>query len=177
VPMPGLRWRGFGPTAVIVGVLLVAACGGDDSGDDGGSATPTAPSADASGTVDASAEFSLTYQGETQEYAYSQSAVIGSTLTGTPQVPVSLHATDPDEFLDEFVLAGQVDEGEQETSDALAVGVGVHIGDSVVSLNSTEGDCTVDVESISESEIAGTFHCEVDYAGEPVTADGTFAAS
>jgi hypothetical protein len=167
------RRRGFGPAAVVVGVLLVAACGGDD----GGSATSSAPSADATGTVDATAEFSLTYQGETQDYTYAQSEIVESTLTGTPQVPVSLHATDPDEFLDEFVLAGQVDEGEQATSDALAVGVGVHIGDSVVSLNSTEGDCTVDVETISESEIEGTFHCDVDYAGDPVTADGSFAAS
>lgn len=167
------RRRALGLAAGVAATLVILAACGDDNGGGTGAPASDAPASE----VDATADFTLTYQGDSQDYSYVQSTIVPSTLDGTPQVPVSLHAADPDELLDEFVLSGRVEEGEQSTSDAVALGVGVHIGTSVVSINDTEGDCTVDVATLTEDAIEGTFRCDVDYAGEPATVDGAFAAS
>jgi hypothetical protein len=43
-------------------------------------------------------------------------------------------------------------------------------------LNSTDGDCTVKVKTLTDSRIAGSFTCDTTYGGEPLTARGRFKA-
>ena len=77
---------------------------------------------------------------QSTRFDFIQSTVVPSTLNGTPQVPVSLHASAEDDFLEEFVLAGQVEKGRQKTSDDVAPGLNVTVGNSSMFLNSTDGD-------------------------------------
>ncbi len=78
--------------------------------------------------------------------------------------------------LEEFVLAGRVEKGKQKTSDAVALGLNVIVGDASMLLSSTEGECTVAVKTLTDSRIAGSFTCDTTYGGEPLTAKGKFKA-
>src|SRR5436190_21889768 len=72
------------------------------------------------GDVKASAKFSVTLGGNSDKFSYQQSPIVKSTLQGTSFVPVSLHATDKDDFLQEFTLSGRVKKGKQKTSEKVA---------------------------------------------------------
>ena len=130
----------------------------------------------AGGDVDASAKFTVELGDQSGRYEFVQSEIVPSTLDGTPQVPVSIHAADKDELLEEFVLSGQVERGRQKTSDDLALALNVSVGNLSMLFNSTDGDCTVKVKTLTDSRIAGSFTCDTTYGGEPLTARGRFKA-
>lgn len=129
------------------------------------------------GDVDASAKFSVKYDGEPAKFSFGQSKIVKSTLQGTPLVPVSLHAADEDDFLREFSLSGRVKKGKQKTSDAVVIGLSVEVGNHSMLLIEDEGDCTLNVKKLTKTRIAGSFTCDTTYADDTVTAKGTFKAS
>lgn len=163
--MQGRRWL----AVICLAVVAVAACG-DGDGEDGGSDRP----ADGD-EVEASASFEITLGEESASFEFPQSEVVPSHLDWTPQVPVNLHAGEA--FGDEFSLAGRVEEGEQETSDAVVVGLNVELGTSSALFVSDDGTCTVTVDGLTDSRIEGSFTCDAEYGEQPLIAEGTFEAS
>jgi len=138
----------------------------------GGGAAP----AEAAKTVKASAKFTVQLADLSGSYDFTQSRVTKSTLDGTRQVPVSLHASPKSNPIQEFVLAGRVKKGTQPTSDAVALGLSVDVGGQSMLLSSTDGGCTVNVTKLTKSRITGSFTCDTTYGTEPVVAQGTFKA-
>lgn len=136
----------------------------------------TAPASASRGRLAASARFTVTVDGQTVQLDYGQSPIVKSTLDGTVAVPVVLHATSRADFLEEFVLANRVKKGPQKTSDALALGIRVHIGTSSLGLDSTAHECTVRVDQFSASRIRGSFSCRAKVSGMAFVATGTFMA-
>jgi hypothetical protein len=128
------------------------------------------------GDVRASAKFTVDLGDQSDRFNFRQSGITNSTLRGTPQVPVSLHASPKSDDLEEFVLAGRVEKGEQETSEDLALGLNVTVGDTSMFLSSTDGECSVKVRTLTDSRIAGSFTCDTTYGGDPLTAEGRFKA-
>jgi hypothetical protein len=145
--------------------VLVAAVIGVGAGTAGGAKT-----------VKASAKFTVQLADRSGSYDFTQSRVTKSTLDGTRQVPVSLHASPKSNPIQEFVLAGRVKKGTQPTSDAVALGLSVDIGGQSMLLNSTDGGCTVNVTRLTKSRVTGSFTCDTTYADQPVHAEGTFKA-
>jgi len=144
---------------VLVAALIVA-----------GSAT-----ADATRTVKASAKFSVQLADQSGKYEFGQSKIVKSQLDWTPQVPVSLHAAPKSEPFQEFSLSGGVEKGTQ-TSDSVAVGISVDVGDQSMLLASDDGGCTVIVRTLTKSRVSGSFTCDTTYGGQPLKAKGTFKA-
>ena len=130
----------------------------------------------AGGNVRASAIFTVELGDQSDRFNFRQSGITNSTLQGTPQVPVSLHASPKSDELEEFVLAGRVEKGEQETSEDLALGLNVTVGDASMFFNSVDGECTVKVRTLTDSRIVGSFTCDTTYGGDPLTAKGRFKA-
>jgi hypothetical protein len=146
--------------AVLVASLIVT-----------GSAT-----ADAAKTVKASAKFSVQLADQSGKYEFGQSTIVKSQLDWTPQVPVSLHAAPKAEPFQEFSLSGRVEKGTQKTSDAVAVGISVDVGNQSMLLVSDDGGCTVKVTTLTKSRISGSFTCDTTYGAQPLKAKGTFKA-
>lgn len=126
--------------------------------------------------VRAAAMFTLAYGNQQAAFSFPQSRLTKSTLTGTPQVPISLHAASTQDVLQEFALAGRLRKGSQATSDAVALRIAVDVGSAAVSLGGTAGECTVTVTSLSSARISGSFSCYTVADGMPLTATGTFRA-
>ena len=145
---------------VLVAALIVA-----------GSAT-----ADAAKTVKASAKFSVQLADQSGKYEFGQSKIVKSQLEATRQVPVSLHAGPKARPFQEFVLAGRVEKGTQPTSEAVALGINVDVGNQSMLLDSTDGGCTVKVTTLTKSRVSGSFTCDTTYGGQPLKAKGTFKA-
>jgi hypothetical protein len=145
---------------VLVGALVVAGSG----------------TADAAKTVKASAKFSVQLADQSGRYEFGQSKITKSQLGATPQVPVSLHAAPKAEPFQEFVLAGRAKKGTQQTSEAVALGINVEVGNQSMLLSSTDGGCTVKVTTLTKSRVSGSFTCDTTYGGQPLTAKGTFKA-
>jgi hypothetical protein len=135
-----------------------------------------AGTAGAAKTVKASAKFTVQLADQSGSYDFTQSRVTKSTLEGTRQVPVSLHASPKSNPIQEFVLAGRVKKGTQPTSEAVALGLSVDIGGQSMLLNSTDGGCTVNITKLTKSRVTGSFTCDTTYADQPVHAEGTFKA-
>jgi hypothetical protein len=127
-------------------------------------------------TVRASATFTVQLADQSGSYNFGQSKITKSRLDATPQVPVSLHAAPKAEPFEEFVLSGRVKKGTQETSEAVALGINVEVGNQSMLLNSTDGGCTVKVTTLTKSRVTGSFTCDSTYGGDPLTAKGTFKA-
>jgi hypothetical protein len=136
----------------------------------------TSSGASAATEVDAKARVTVTIATATQRFSFGQSEIVASTLDGTPQVPVSLHAAAKSDPFTEFVLSGQVKKGSQKTSEQLVLALNVEIGTSSMLLSSDDGDCTVKVKTLTDSRIAGSFSCDTTYGGDDVSASGTFRA-
>jgi hypothetical protein len=132
--------------------------------------------AEAARTVKASAKFTVELEDQAGRYDFGQSRITKSQLGATPQVPVSLHAGPESDPFQEFVLSGRVKKGKQATSDAVALGLNVDVGNQSMLLNSTDGGCTVRVTTLTKRRIAGSFTCDTTYGGEPVKAEGKFKA-
>jgi hypothetical protein len=132
--------------------------------------------AEAAKTVKASAKFTVQLADLSGSYDFTQSRVTKSTLEGSRQVPVSLHASPKSNPIQEFVLSGRVKKGTQPTSEAVALGLSVDVGGQSMLLNSTDGGCTVNVTKLTKSRITGSFTCDTTYADQPVHAEGTFKA-
>jgi hypothetical protein len=132
--------------------------------------------ADAAKTVRASAKFSVQLADQSGKYEFGQSKVVKSQLDWTPQVPVSLHAAPKAEPFQEFSLSGRVEKGTQKTSDAVAVGISVDVGNQSMLLVSDGGGCKVKVATLTKSRISGSFTCDTTYGGQPLKAKGTFKA-
>jgi hypothetical protein len=128
------------------------------------------------GDVDASAEFTVRLGSARDRFDFVQNPVTASTLEGTRQVPVSLHASDPSDPFEELVLAGRPAKGKQRTSDALALGLNIGVGGKSMLFSSTDGECTIRVRELSATRIAGRFTCDATYGGDPLGAKGTFKA-
>lgn len=127
--------------------------------------------------LQAEATFTVTLGDASGEYEYTQSELVASTLTGTSDVPVQLHASDPDDPLRELTISGAVEVGQdQPTSPTLALGLNVELDDTVVALNSLAGECVLTVERLDQTSMAGSFVCASIYAEEDLTAQGTFSA-
>jgi hypothetical protein len=146
--------------AVLVAALLVAGSG----------------PADAAKTVKASAKFSVQLADQSGKYDFGQSKITKSQLDARPQVPVSLHAAPKAEPFQEFVLAGRAKKGTQKTSEAVALGINVDVGNQSMLLNSTDGGCTVKVTTLTKSRVSGSFTCDTTYGNQPLKAKGTFKA-
>jgi hypothetical protein len=127
-------------------------------------------------TVKASAKFSVQLADQSGSYEFGQSKITRSRLDATPQVPVSLHAARKSEPFQELVLSGRVKKGTQKTSEAVALGINVEVGNQSMLLNSTDGGCTVKVTTLTKSRVSGSFTCDTTYGGDPLTAKGTFKA-
>ncbi len=166
------RWLAL---ACALGALGAAACG-DDDGDNATVPSATTAAANAGGRVKASASFEVTLGDESGSFDYTQSKIVPSLLDWTPQVPVALHAADAENVLDEFTLSGRVEEGEQETSEAVVLGLGVTLDPSSALFISDDGTCTVTVDELSDTRISGSFTCDAEYGDEPLHAEGTFEA-
>jgi hypothetical protein len=149
------------PTAFALAALLVVS---------------VSSTAGAATEVKARAKFTVTLATATERFAFGQSEIVASTLGGTPQVPVSLHAAPKSEPFTEFVLAGKAKKGAQKTSEALVLALNVEVGEQSMLLTSDEGDCTVKVKTLTDSRIAGSFTCDTTHGSEDVTASGTFRA-
>jgi hypothetical protein len=132
--------------------------------------------ADAAKTVRASAKFSVQLADQSGKYEFGQSKIVKSQLDSTPQVPVSLHAAPKAEPFQEFSLSGRVEKGTQKTSDAVAVGISVDVGNQSMLLVSDGGGCTVKVTTLTKSRISGSFTCDTTYGDQPLKAKGTFKA-
>jgi hypothetical protein len=132
--------------------------------------------AEAARTVKASAKFTAELGGQSASFDFGQSKVTKSQLDWTPQVPVSLHASPKSDPFQEFTLSGRVKKGNQPTSNAVALGLNVEVGDQSMLLSSTDGGCTVRVTTLTKRRIAGSFTCDTTYGGEPLKAKGTFKA-
>lgn len=145
---------------VLVAVLVVA-----------GSAT-----ADAARTVKPSAKFSVQLADQSGNYEFGQSKIVKSQLDWTPQVPVALHAAPKAEPFQEFSLSGRLKKGTQKTSEAVAVGISVDVGNQSMLHVSTDGGCTVTVKTLTKSRISGSFTCDTTYGRQPLKAKGTFNA-
>jgi hypothetical protein len=150
----------FATTFVIAALLVVAASSG----------------ASAATEVDAKARFTVTIATATQRFSFGQSEIVASTIDGTPQVPVSLHAAPKSDPFSEFVLSGRVKKGTQKTSEQLVLALNVEIGAGSMLLTSDDGDCTIKVKTLTDSRIAGSFSCDTTYGGDDVSASGTFRA-
>jgi hypothetical protein len=74
------------------------------------------------------------------------------------------------------VLAGRVKKGTQETSDAVALGISVDVGNQSMLLSSTDGGCTVKATTLTKSRVSGAFTCDTTYGSQRLTAKGTFKA-
>jgi hypothetical protein len=136
---------------------------------------PTA-TAGAARTVKASAKFTVELGDQTGSYDFGQSRVTKSQLDWTPQVPVSLHASPKSASFQEFTLSGRVKKGSQTTSEAVAVGLNVEVGNQSMLLSSTDGGCTVRVTTLTKRRVAGSFTCDTTYGGQTLKAKGTFKA-
>lgn len=147
-------------TVVLVTALLAA-----------GSAT-----AGAARKVNASAKFTVQLADQSRKYDFGQSRITESQLDWTPQVPVSLHAAPKAEPFQEFSLSGRVKKGSQKTSEAVALGISVDVGNQSMLLASTDGGCTVKVTTLTKSRVSGSFTCDTTYGGQPLKAKGTFKA-
>jgi hypothetical protein len=132
--------------------------------------------AGAARNVKASAKFSVQLADQSGKYDFGQSRIVESRLDWTPQVPVSLHAAPKAEPFQEFSLSGRVEKGSQKTSEAVAVGISVDIGNQSMLLDSTDGGCTVKVKTLTKSRISGSFTCDTTYGSQPLKAKGTFKA-
>ena len=132
--------------------------------------------ADAAKTVKASAKFTVQLGDQSGTYDYGQSKITKSQLDATPQVPVSVHAAPKAEPFQEFVLAGRAQKGTQPTSEAVALGINVDVGNQSMLLDSTDGGCTVKVTTLTKSRVSGSFTCDTTYGGQPLKAKGTFKA-
>jgi hypothetical protein len=132
--------------------------------------------AEAARTVKASAKFTAELGGESGSFDFGQSKVTKSQLDWTPQVPVSVHAGSKSDPFQEFTLSGRVKKGKQPTSEAVALGLNVEVGDQSMLLSSTDGACTVRVTTLTKRRIAGSFTCDTTYGGQPLKAKGTFKA-
>ena len=132
--------------------------------------------AEATRTVKAMAKFSVQLADQSGKYAFGQSKIVKSRLDWTPQVRVSLHAAPKAEPFQEFSLSGRVEKGTQKTSDAVAVGISVDVGNQSMLLVSDNGGCTVKVTTLTKSRISGSFTCDTTYGGQPLKAKGTFKA-
>jgi hypothetical protein len=95
--------------------------------------------AEAARTVKASAKFTVELGDQTGSYDFGQSRITKSQLAWTPQVPVSLHASPKSDPFKEFTLAGRVKKGKQPTSEAVALGLNVDVGNQSMLLSSTDG--------------------------------------
>lgn len=135
-----------------------------------------AAAAEAARTVKASAKFTVELADQTGSYDFGQSRITKSLLDWTPQVPVSLHASPTSDAFQEFTLAGRLKKGKQRTSEAVALGLNVKVGNQSMLLDSTDGSCTVRVTTLTSRRIAGSFTCDTTYAGQPLQAKGTFKA-
>ena len=149
--------------AVLVALAAVAGIG-------------SAAAAGAERTVKASAKFSVQLGDQSGKYEFGQSRITKRQLDATPQVPVSLHAAPKAEPSQEFVLAGRVKKGTQETSDAVALGISVDVGNQSMLLSSTDGGCTVKATTLTKSRVSGAFTCDTTYGSQRLTAKGTFKA-
>ena len=132
--------------------------------------------AQAARTVKASAKFSVQLADQSGKYEFGQSKIAKSQLDWTPQVPVSLHAAPKAEPFKEFSLSGRIEKGTQKTSDAVAVGISVDVGNQSMLLVSDDGGCTVKVRTLTKSRVSGSFTCDTTYGGQPLKAKGTFKA-
>jgi hypothetical protein len=131
---------------------------------------------EAARTVKASTKFTVELGDQSGRYDFGQSPVTKSRLDWTPQVPVTLHASPKSDPFQEFVLSGRVKKGKQGTSEAVALGLNVEVGEQSMLLSSTDGGCTVRVTTLTKRRITGSFTCDTTYGGEPLTAKGTFKA-
>lgn len=132
--------------------------------------------AEAVRTVKASAKFTVTLADQSGSYDFGQSRITKSYLEWTPQVPVALHAGPKQDPFREFSLSGRVKKGKQSTSDAVALGISVDVGNQSMLMISTDGGCTVDVTTLTKRRIAGSFTCDTTYGRQPLKAQGTFKA-
>ena len=132
--------------------------------------------AEAARTVKASAKFTIEVGDQSGKYDFGQSKITKSQLDWTPQVPVSLHASPKSDPFQEFTFAGRVKKGTQPTSEAVAVGLNVEVGNQSMLLASTDGGCSVRVTTLTKRRIAGSFTCDTTYGGQPLKAKGTFNA-
>jgi hypothetical protein len=133
-------------------------------------------SAEAARTVKASAKFTVELGDQSGSYDFGQSPVTKSQFDWTPQVPVSLHASPKSDPFQELTLSGRVKKGKQPTSEAVALGLNVEVGDQSMLLSSTDGGCTVRVTTLTKRRIAGSFTCDTTYGDQPLKAKGTFKA-
>jgi hypothetical protein len=157
--------RRLGALVVSIGCLVGLAAGL--------MASPASASRDRPQAV---ANFTVTVGGQTVKFEYGQSPITESTLTGTAAVPVVLHATASQDFLQEFVLAGRVKKGTKKTSAALALGIHVNVRTSSLALDSTVHECTVRVGQRSRSRITGSFSCTATVSAMRFVASGAFMA-
>lgn len=132
--------------------------------------------AEAARTVKASAKFIVELGDQSGSYDFGQSKITKSRLDSTPQVPVSLHASPKSDPFQEFTLSGRVKKATQQTSDAVALGLNVEVGNQSMLMSSTDGDCTVRVTTLTKRRVAGSFTCDGTYGGQPLKAKGTFKA-
>jgi hypothetical protein len=132
--------------------------------------------AEAARTIKASAKFTVQLGDQSGTYDFGQSKITKSQLDWTPQVPVSLHASPKSDPFQEFTLSGRVKKGKQATSEAVALGLNVEVGNQSMLLNSTDGGCTVRVATLTSRRVAGSFTCDTTYGGQPLKAMGTFKA-
>jgi hypothetical protein len=132
--------------------------------------------AEAARTVKASAKFTVELGDQSGSYDLGQSKITKSQLDWTPQVPVSLHASPKSDPFQEFTLSGRVKKGNQPTSEAVALGLNLEVGNQSMLMSSTDGGCTVRVDTLTKRRIAGSFICDTTYGGQPLTAKGTFKA-
>ena len=167
----------------VAGALVLGGCSTDsDDGADGeiDLAPATSEAAEGSGAgVEATATFTVTYEGETATFDFVQSATVPSTLSGPETNPVQLHAGPPADPLREFVLTGRVERGEEiRTSDTTVLALNLEVGRQSITLSSTDGGCRVLVQDLTEGErIAGSFTCDTTYGDQRLRAEGSFAAS
>jgi hypothetical protein len=130
--------------------------------------------AEAARIVKASAKFTVELGDQTGSYDFGQSKITKSQLDWTPQAPVSLHASPKSDPFQEFTLSGRVKKGTQPTSEAVALGLNVEVGNQSMLLASTDGGCTVRITTLTKRRIAGSFTCHTTYGGQPLKAKGTF---